>query len=80
MDDEQFQQLIGQLLRKYRKDRSHTIEKLAEDLDISPNHLGRIERGESDTTLTIFIKMAAILDIPNDFIKEIKQLYNDTQA
>ncbi|WP_404451958.1 helix-turn-helix transcriptional regulator [Virgibacillus necropolis] len=80
MEDKQFQQLIGQHLRKYRKDKSLTIETLAERMNISTNHLGRIERGENDTTLTIFIKMAAILDIPNDFIEEIKQLYKENQA
>lgn len=82
MEEKQLQQLIGNHLRKYRKDMSPslTIETLAEELDISPNHLGRIERGENDTTLTIFMKMAAILDIPSDFYEEMKQLYKDNQV
>ena len=82
MEDEQVRQLIGKHLRNYREDMSPklTIERLAERINISPNHLGRIERGENDTTFTTFMKMAAILDIPYDVYEEVKQLYKDNEA
>ncbi|WP_161493820.1 helix-turn-helix domain-containing protein [Virgibacillus necropolis] len=80
MEDNQLQQLLGQHLRKYRQDTSLTIEKLAERLDMSANHLGRIERGESDTTYSTYAKLAVILDLPCKFHEEMKQLYKDSQA
>ncbi|MEC5425300.1 helix-turn-helix transcriptional regulator [Virgibacillus sp. C22-A2] len=78
--DEQFRQLIGQFLREYRQEMSFTIERLAEEIGISTNHLGRIERGESDTTLTTYIKMAVILEIPSTFHDKIIQLYKNHQV
>ena len=38
--------LIGSKFRYYRKKKKYTQEKLAELLDITPNHLHKIENGK----------------------------------
>ncbi|QKY70283.1 XRE family transcriptional regulator [Lentibacillus sp. CBA3610] len=74
VDDEKLLQHFGQQVRYYRKQHDLKIHELAEELDISNNHLGRIERGESDTTITNLYRMAAILDIPDYFVNEMKKV------
>ncbi|RYG71356.1 XRE family transcriptional regulator [Lentibacillus lipolyticus] len=77
MDNEQLLMHFGEQLRHYRKQNDLTIQELAEKLDISNNHLGRIERGVSDTTITKFYRMVKILDIPCHFLDEMKQIVQD---
>lgn len=38
--------LFGHRLRTYRKEKGLTIEKLAEQVGLSPNYLGDVERGK----------------------------------
>lgn len=39
--------LFGHRLRTYRKEKGLTIEKLAEQVGLSPNYLGDVERGKN---------------------------------
>lgn len=42
---------------------------MARELDIAPNHYGRIERGENSCTINNLIKICNILNItPNDIL------------
>jgi len=61
-------------VRYYRQQHDFTIQELAEELNISSNHLGRIERGESESGITNLYRMAAVLDIPNYFVNEMKKV------
>ncbi|WP_010530109.1 helix-turn-helix domain-containing protein [Lentibacillus jeotgali] len=74
MDDEKLLMHFGQKVRDFRKQNGLTMQQLAEDLGISTNHLGRIERGTSNTTITNFYRMATILDIPSHLVDEMKQV------
>lgn len=40
-------EVFGLRLRKYRKNKGLTIEKLAEQIGLSPNYLGDVERGKN---------------------------------
>lgn len=77
MDNEQILMHFGEQVRHYRKQNNLTIQELAEELKISTNHLGRIERGVSDTAITKFYRMAKVLDIPCHFLDEMKQNVQD---
>ncbi|ALX48517.1 helix-turn-helix domain-containing protein [Lentibacillus amyloliquefaciens] len=73
MDNEKLRKHFGQQVRYFREQNDFKIHELAEALGISNNHLGRIERGESDTTVTNLYRIAAILNIPGHFIDEMKK-------
>ncbi|WP_174614722.1 helix-turn-helix domain-containing protein [Virgibacillus ihumii] len=79
MDKEKLLMRFGELIRQYREKNGFTMYELAEELDISENHLGRIERGESNTVITNFYQMATILNIPSYFHDEMKQIVRDLE-
>lgn len=54
---------IGQRIKKLRKEHSYTQEKLAEILDISTEHLSRIENGMYRPSLTLIEKICDIFDV-----------------
>ena len=58
---------IGNRIRKMRVDRDITPEELAEKLEISTNHLGRVERGEVFQTQDIILDCSRILDVSIDY-------------
>ena len=54
--------LFGHRLRTYRKEKGLTIEKLAEQVGLSPNYLGDVERGKK----LPFIRLVNVLDVSAD--------------
>jgi len=60
-------------LRKLRKEKGLTQEKLAEKADINEKYFGKIERGESSPTFNKIIKICNALEIElYEFMKFIK--------
>nr|WP_274528541.1 helix-turn-helix transcriptional regulator [Paenibacillus piscarius] len=53
-------------IRKHRKAALLTQEQLGEILSIDPSYLGRIERGEINTTLEMVYKISEALKISPD--------------
>ena len=58
--------LFGHRLRRYRKEKKLTIEELAEQVGLSPNYLGDVERGKKLPSMATFIKIVNQLDISAD--------------
>ena len=56
-------QKFGKRLKSLRIDRDLTQLELAEILDMSPNFIGMIERGERNTTVENVFKIARALNI-----------------
>lgn len=54
---------VGQLIRKKRKERGISQEKLALLCNIDRSYLGRIERGEVNITLLKLYEISAVLEI-----------------
>lgn len=65
--------LIGSKFRYYRKKKKYTQEKLAELLDITPNHLHKIENGKVHMSLPLLLKAKEILEITANELLEIEQ-------
>lgn len=60
---------LGKRLRKCRKDRGYTSEKLADAMDVSPIHVRNIEGGARKPSLDALIQMCNILEIsPDDLL------------
>ena len=60
---------FGQLVRKYRKEKSMSQEQLALLCNMDRSYLGRIERGEVNPTLEKIYELAIALDMhPSSFL------------
>ena len=69
---ENFKIYIGKRIKEYRENKHLTQEYMAKELDIAPNHYGRIERGENACTLSNLIHICNILqDTPNDLLANL---------
>ena len=58
--------IIGRNIRLEREARKITRQELAEYLDISPSHLGLIERGERGLTAVNLSILSEFLEVPID--------------
>lgn len=56
--------VIGKLIRKHRKEADLTQEELAERVDLHPNYIGEIERGEKAVSVEALIRIAAAVKVP----------------
>lgn len=61
--DKKFIKLFGQNLRRIRIEKGFTQEDLANDADIFISQIGRIERGEINTTISTINALAIALNI-----------------
>lgn len=64
-------QKFGKRLKALRLDHNLTQLELAEILDMSPNFIGMIERGERNTTVENVFKIARALNVkPSNLFEE----------
>lgn len=59
---------IGERVKKFRKNRGLTQEKLAELLNISVPHMSNIENGKTKFSMPVFINLINILDVTADML------------
>ncbi len=65
-------QKFGKRLKALRLEHNLTQLELAEILDMSPNFIGMIERGERNTTVENVFKIARALNIkPSNLFEEL---------
>ena len=65
-------QKFGKRLKALRLDHSLTQLELAEILDMSPNFIGMIERGERNTTVEDVFRIARALNVkPSNLFEEL---------
>lgn len=57
---------VGQRIRKIRKMRGLSQEQLAEKVGISTTHMSHIETGNTKMSLSIFVALAAELEVRTD--------------
>lgn len=67
-DDEQegsaLSSILGRNLRRLRKSRGHSLDRLAKLSGVSRAMLGQIENGQSAPTINVLWKIASALDVP----------------
>jgi len=54
---------IGQRIRELRRSKDYSQENMAVELDITPSAYAKIERGETDPSVTRLIQIAGILEV-----------------
>lgn len=65
--------LLGEKIRKLRKEKGLTQEQLAELVGVEPRHISRVEGGYSSPSVERLAVMANVLEVP------IKELFNFMQ-
>lgn len=65
--------LLGEKIRKLRKEKGLTQEQLAELVGVEPRHISRVEGGYSSPSVERLAVMADVLEVP------IKELFNFMQ-
>ena len=71
MDDEQYLKALGQKIHDLRKAKSMSQEELAERIGTRHTAIGRIERGEVNTTINMLRKIAKELGVPVSNLVEV---------
>ena len=64
---------IRNRIRKFRKQRGLSQEKLAELVDSSREHINRMESGKDNISLSYFIKLAEAFEVSLDELAGFKQ-------
>lgn len=62
------EEVFGQRIRKLRKLRGITQEKLAEELSITLSHMGKLENGDRKPSIDIAIQVARHLGVSLDYL------------
>ncbi len=55
--------LLGKKIREQRKQKKMSIEQLAEESGLHTTHVGDIERGDANVTITSLAKIALALEV-----------------
>jgi transcriptional regulator with XRE-family HTH domain len=62
--------IIGEAIRRYRKQADFTQEKLAERVDLNWKYLGEVERGEKIISIEALLRIAKVVKVPaGDFFR-----------
>lgn len=56
-------QVLGENVRRIRRERGVTLETLAHDVGLSYSYMGQLERGQRNPTLEVVERIAAILKV-----------------
>ncbi len=73
-------QQIGRRIRSEREKLNLTVEKLSEIMDLTPNYLGKVERGEKNPSLQTLVKISNCLRVSIDYLiyGEVQKEFIDT--
>lgn len=78
---EDYTKQFGLCVRRYRKQKKMSQEKLAELCDLHPVYIGQLERGEKNASLESIMHICHGLDISPSFLfEELGRSANDTPA
>lgn len=64
MDFKDYMRDIGDNIRLYRENKGLTRRELYERTNITSQHLGRIERGETNPTMEVLYQISEALQVP----------------
>jgi ribosome-binding protein aMBF1 (putative translation factor) len=80
-DYESIKQIIGKNIKTYRREQKNiSLHTLANQTNIDPNHLSRIERGKHLPNLLTFFKLIHVLDIPEaEYLPAIIEMKNSSE-
>nr|WP_314188015.1 helix-turn-helix transcriptional regulator [uncultured Brevundimonas sp.] len=59
----EWEKIVGANIRRLRKERGLSQEALAGEAGLAMRHIGRIERGEGNPTVSMVAKIAVVLQV-----------------
>ena len=62
------QKALGQRVKHLRREKNLTLEQMSSTLNISIDHLSRIELGKRGVSIVLLLDMAELLDVTIDFL------------
>lgn len=77
-NEEQIQKAISNAILKIRTNNNLTQQKLAEILDVSIEHISRIENCKYTCSITLIFKLCSIFNLSIDEFFEIEKSENDS--
>lgn len=73
--------MFGERIRYFRKRAGYTQEQIAEKLEVTPHHIGQMERGKSLPSIPVFYNLSLILGVPTDcFFMDDNRMYAEYAA
>ena len=54
---------LGKNIKRYRKDKNYTQEKLSEKVGVHPTYIGKLESGKNNPSIMLIYKVSKALDI-----------------
>ncbi|WP_449540445.1 helix-turn-helix domain-containing protein [Ferdinandcohnia sp. Marseille-Q9671] len=75
--------LVGQRIQKFRKERKLSQQELANRVNVTKNHIGNIERGNTSVSLEVLERICQVLDVlPEQVVSnyEIMKQVNNPQV
>ncbi len=64
--------LIGEAIRRYRKEANLTQEQLAELVNLNPKYIGEVERGEKIISIEALLRIAEKVNVPiSEFFRNV---------
>ncbi|MDO6602108.1 helix-turn-helix domain-containing protein [Arenibacter palladensis] len=73
MDSKILLKLVGSRIKELRENNNLSQLQLANEVDLSKTHLGRIERAESNVTVETLNRIAVFFNVPITFFFEIEK-------
>jgi transcriptional regulator with XRE-family HTH domain len=70
--EEDFLKLVGEHIMVLRKRKGLTQKELADGIEATSVHIGRIERGESNVTILMLARIAKALNVSLSELVDIK--------
>ncbi|MEW9079224.1 helix-turn-helix domain-containing protein [Terrisporobacter glycolicus] len=69
--------MLGEKIRNFRKNKSITIQEMADSTGLSIGYISQVERNLVDPSLSSLRKISAALDIPTYLLMEVEKNNND---
>ncbi len=67
----------GKRIRTLREEKGLTIEKLAEEINYSREHIGKIESGKTQLSMNALLRFANYFNVTADYLIEGNGVKND---
>ena len=72
MSEQEKLDLLGKNIAKYRKDAGYSQNKLVEIIDISREHLAKVETGKRRVSLSLLFKITDALNVSEKALFDFK--------
>ncbi|MBX8942465.1 helix-turn-helix domain-containing protein [Lysinibacillus sp. K60] len=70
--------MVGEEIRRLRKEKGMTLKQLANNIDLSHTYLSQIELGDRNVSLEMLSKLASVLEVSKLHLYKVAGLLDET--